>query len=79
MQARLRALDYHYPGDLLACAECGPLSVLRIRMDLIDNDWDVGCDRCGHRNTRTYSDPIRAILIWNANQRERSHLPRKKD
>lgn len=80
VRGRLSALGFRFDGNLLGCAECGVLSVLHLQHDLVDGDWLVSCERCGHRNSRTYADPIRALLLWNANQFERAdstqHLTR---
>ena len=74
LRAKLRALQYHYQGEVLSCADCGQRTRLQMTWNLMDNDWRVACAGCGHANARTYADPIRALLTWNAAQIERAQL-----
>lgn len=73
ISARLKRLGFSFSGQVMACEDCGPMSQLHFDFDLINGDWKLSCSRCGQTSPRSYTDPIRAILFWNAEQTERQH------
>lgn len=75
ISARLNRLGFSFSGQVMACEDCGPMSQLHFDFDLINGDWKLSCSRCGQTSLRSYTDPIRAILFWNAEQTDRQHRP----